>query len=140
MKREHGFSLLEVLVAVVVLSMGLLGLAGLQVLGLKFNHQSYERTQATLLTYDIIDRMRANPAGANFYATATPTLTNCVSSNCTPEDLAKHDLYEWKKTINASRMLSRGTGTITQSGSITHVEIQWNENGLSMKQSTDVRL
>ena len=47
-RLSKGFSLLEVMVALLVLSIGLLGLAGLQTFSLKFNHQSYERTQATL--------------------------------------------------------------------------------------------
>ncbi len=64
-QRQYGFSLLEVLIALLVLSIGLLGLAGLQTLGLKFNMQSYQRTQAALLAYDIVDRMRANPVEKN---------------------------------------------------------------------------
>ena len=59
----EGFSLIEVLVALFVLSIGLLGLAALQTTGLRFSHQSYERTQATLQAYDIIDRMRTNKSG-----------------------------------------------------------------------------
>lgn len=60
-RRESGFSLIEVLVAMLILAIGLLGLAALQAQGLRFNHDAYVRTQATHLAYDIIDRMRANP-------------------------------------------------------------------------------
>ena len=59
-RRESGFSLIEVLVALLVLSIGLLGLAALQAQGLRFNHDAYVRTQATNLAYDIVDRMRVN--------------------------------------------------------------------------------
>ena len=58
--RISGFTLLEVLVALVILSIGLLGLAGLQAASLRYNHSSYLRSQATLIAYDIVDRMRAN--------------------------------------------------------------------------------
>jgi len=70
--------LVEALVALVVLSIGLLGIAGLQITSLKANHGSATRTQAVYLAYDIIDRMRANPAKAiagayNIAVGATPT-------------------------------------------------------------------
>ena len=60
-QRQHGFSLLEVLIALLVLAIGLLGLATLQTVGLKFNQESYLRSQAVLIAYDIIDRIRSNP-------------------------------------------------------------------------------
>ena len=62
--KSHGFTLIEILLAVVVLSGGLLGLAGLQLTGLKSNHSAYLRSQATILTLDIADRMRANRISA----------------------------------------------------------------------------
>lgn len=61
---QRGFSLLEILVAIIVLSIGLLGLAGLQVSGMKANQGAYLRTQANALAYDIIERMRANATPA----------------------------------------------------------------------------
>jgi type IV pilus assembly protein PilV len=57
---QRGVTLLEVLISIVVLSIGLLGYAGLQTLSLKNNTSAFQRSQATLLTYDIVDRMRAN--------------------------------------------------------------------------------
>ena len=57
-KSEQGLTLIEVLVALLVLSIGMLGLAALQASGLSFNHDAYMRTQATTLAYDIIERMR----------------------------------------------------------------------------------
>src|SRR5690606_37316619 len=58
--RGGGFTLIEVLIALVVMSVGLLGLASLQTNTLAFNRDAYLRSQATALAYDIIDRMRAN--------------------------------------------------------------------------------
>ena len=60
--RGAGFSLVEVLVAVLVLSIGLLGLAGLQIAGVKANDSARLRTEATLAAYDVADRLRADPA------------------------------------------------------------------------------
>lgn len=63
-RRQRGFSLMEVLVAMLVLAIGLLGLASLQAQSLKFNHDSYVRSQATILAYEMMDKMRADPSGS----------------------------------------------------------------------------
>lgn len=57
---QRGFTLMEVLVAMLILSIGLLGMAGLQSLSFKMNQSSYLSSQATFLSYDMLDRMRAN--------------------------------------------------------------------------------
>lgn len=111
-RRATGFSLLEVLIALLVLSLGLLGLAALQVTSLKFNTESYYRTQATFLAYDIIDRMRANPLGrANYIVADQTAAVNKISSYrscdsdstckcsggtaCSYDKLALYDLGKW---------------------------------------------
>src|SRR5262249_56408603 len=60
-RRARGFTLIEALVALLVLSIGLLGVAALQLTSLRSNPSSSFRSQATLLAYDVVDRMRANP-------------------------------------------------------------------------------
>lgn len=148
-RLQRGFNLIEVMVAVVVLSIGLLGLAGLQVLGLRYNHQSYERTQATILINDIIDRMRANPDGASAgdYVSAAPTslpttYTGCFSSTsyCTSTQVAAYDLNEWRNAIAAQRMLTQGSGAISRSGTRYTVTIRWVEKDLTMEQTQDVQI
>ncbi|MFZ3288159.1 MAG: type IV pilus modification protein PilV, partial [Telluria sp.] len=64
MQRQQGFSLIEVLITMLIVSIGLLGIAGIIVTNLKHNQSSYARTQASLLVSDIVDRMRANRAAA----------------------------------------------------------------------------
>jgi len=86
-RSSEGFTLLEVLIAVVVLSIGLLGLAGLQTTGLRNNQDAYARTQAATLANDMADRIRSNMAGfnaGNYNNTAAYTAT-CESSGCTPQ-------------------------------------------------------
>lgn len=134
----HGFSMLEVLVALFVLSIGLLGLAALQTTAFKFNHQSYERTQAVIQAYDILDRIRANPAGKNagLYNTVSSgyiasSYQNCMATACTTTQLAEFDISEWN-TANAS-LLAEGAGQIATNTttSIRTVTIQWKEADLT---------
>lgn len=59
--RMTGLSLIEILITVVVLSIGLLGIAGMQAFGMRYSHDSYARSQATMLANELIERMHANP-------------------------------------------------------------------------------
>ena len=64
-KAMRGLSLIEILVTVVVLSIGLLGIAGMQAFGVRYSHDSYVRSQATMLANELIERMHANPDGVS---------------------------------------------------------------------------
>jgi type IV pilus assembly protein PilV len=70
-RRQTGFSLIEVLVAMLVLAIGLLGLAALQTQGMRFNHDAYVRTSATSLAYDIVEKMRINRDNSTLYTGRT---------------------------------------------------------------------
>lgn len=110
-----GFAMLEVLIAILVVSFGLLGLAGLQAVGLRNNHSAYMRSIATQEAYDIADRMRANKVGAdagNYHmtSTTTPTDPNCITSGCTTANMAVYDAYEWK--TNLASLLPGGVGVV----------------------------
>ena len=100
MKKNIGFTLIEVLVAMLVLAVGLLGLAGLQATSLRNNQSAYNRSQATQLAYDIADRMRANISGKATYTAMLPSAatakSTCLSTpGCSIADMATNDLYEW---------------------------------------------
>lgn len=138
-----GFSLIEVLVAIIVLAVGLLGVGGLQVLSLRNNHSAYLRSQATYLAYDIIDSIRVNPDGiASYAATVTDAPAanqSCelISSNCSTAQLVTHDLNIWKcslgnwdanatcQTLGIEGLLPGGTGAVAISGSNVTVTITW---------------
>ena len=66
-RHNRGFTLIEVLVALLILAVGILGIAALQYQGLKFSHDAYIRSQVNVLAYDIADRMRMNRASASNY-------------------------------------------------------------------------
>jgi len=104
-RLQGGFSLIEVLVAALVLSIGLVGVAGLQAVSLKNNQSTFMRSQAAILAYDLADRMRANVAGANAgdYDPAVAAVdSNCnTTTGCTPSALAAHDLGEWNAAMSA---------------------------------------
>jgi len=128
----HGFTMIEVLVAIFVLAIGLLGLAGLQANSLKNNTSAYTRSQAQLLAYDMLDRMRANMQGVangNYddLLSTTPTDPNCIGSGCSVAALAQHDAYEW--TAILSQTLPSGTGLVSGSGagSIFTITVMWDD-------------
>ncbi|MFM8333804.1 MAG: type IV pilus modification protein PilV [Candidatus Methylumidiphilus sp.] len=115
-KAAAGFTLIEVLVALFILAFGLLGMAGLQMKALKYNHDAYLRSQATLLANDIIDRMRVNQAGVtggNYNNQAvSDSPPNCFGStaNCTSIEMAAYDLAAWNAAIAAQ--LPDGEGAV----------------------------
>lgn len=111
----HGFTLIEVLVAVVVFSFGLLGIAGMMTISVKNNHNGYLRTQANFLAENMMDRMRANPTGIwrnNYNGTADPDgATVCtLDSPCEYSQLASYDTESWARSI--AQYLPNGQGTI----------------------------
>lgn len=112
-----GFAMLEVLVAIVIISFGLLGLAGLQITGLRNNHSAHLRSIATQQAYDMAERIRANQAGAkagNYDAIsgipAENTCITAVSPGCNAAQLASQDAREWNQR-NAD-LLPSGQGIV----------------------------
>ncbi|MGH8279466.1 MAG: type IV pilus modification protein PilV [Gammaproteobacteria bacterium] len=136
-----GFSLLEVLIALVILSVGLLGIAAMLSTTLKSNDSAYMRSQATILAANIIDRMRANPQGVaggdynlSMGAAAPGSVTVCTgtTADCTALTLAQYDLTQWLATLaSPDNGLPQGTGSITTTtlGGVQQVTVtvQWND-------------
>jgi type IV pilus assembly protein PilV len=127
-KHNAGFTMIEVLITLIILSLGLLGLAGMQATGLKSNHEAYMRSQATLLAYDMSDRMRANMAGVsagnyNNISGIPQSYTDCESNACTPAQMAVFDTYQWNTAL--ADKLPSGQGTVTTSGGISTLSVMW---------------
>lgn len=120
--RQKGFTLLEVLVAMLVLSIGLLGLAGLMASSLRNNHSAYYRSQATWLAYDVIDRMRTNRPNAAGYVVD-------IGGASAAGGLAGADVADWKAMI--ANALPEGDGSVAVvavgTARTVTVDIQWND-------------
>ena len=125
-QKQKGFTLLEVLVAMVVLSVGLLGLAGLMGASMRNNQSASQRTQAAWLAYDVIDRMRVNRTAA--VAVANNYNTTVGATACTFAGLACADLNDWKATLANALPAGDGSVAVTALTGATRVVIQWNDS------------
>lgn len=104
MKKSKGFSMVELLVAVLVMGIGVLGITGLQVVSLQNNRAALMQADATQLAYSMLDRIRANPAGTprgqayNGLAIDAdpPSAGNCVANNCSAAQMVNFDQALWK--------------------------------------------
>lgn len=124
--RQAGISLIEILVTVLIMSVGSLGIASLQLAGLKYSSGSYARTQAVLLSDDMASRLKANRegalnqnAGGGFgdspyeladFESALVVVTDCVVNECDQGQIAQYDLANWVNEI--ARVLPSGSGRI----------------------------
>jgi len=117
-RRNRGFTFVELLMAVLVLGIGLVGVAGLQSVALGMNYGSYLRSQATLLAGDVADRMRANPVGVdngsydmgNNVSVSQQSDCENPAAGCSPANLASHDLFEWTQRVQNT--LPSATGIV----------------------------
>jgi len=124
--------MIEVLVAVLVFAIGLLGVAGMQSLALKSSNNSNIRSLVNIHAYDIVERMRANmPAvqsGQYNSIQGATTAASCLP-NCTPNQLATWDASEWHANLQAD--VPSATGAVTYTNGIATVTINWTERTLS---------
>jgi len=136
MQGHGGWTLIEVLIALAIFAVGVLGLAKLQMVSLHQNRSAYLRTQADRLGYDMLDRMRVNrdQAASGSYdmalASQPPsgsTVTNCDTASCTPAQVTAWDLAQWLALVRSD--LPGGEAAITtaphNSYSQVTVTISW---------------
>lgn len=115
-RGPHGFLLIEVLVSIVIISIGLLGMAGLHAVAMAKGNSSLIRSKATELGTAMADRIRVNliASTAGAYNSLTPgsglTDPGCISVNCTPAQLAVSDYLEWNTEVASS--LPQGAGVV----------------------------
>ncbi|MGC9456383.1 MAG: type IV pilus modification protein PilV [Halothiobacillaceae bacterium] len=119
---HRGVTLIEVLIAIVVLSIGLLGMAALQSSAVSMNHSAYLRSQATNLAYDMTDRMRANrqAALAGDYDVAYGDMVTSDGS------VATEDLEEWLDALEIT--LPGGQGAIERDDDTFTISVRWNDS------------
>ncbi len=99
LNSNTGFTMVEFLVSVVVLSIGLIGLAGMQLTSLRDNSRAYMRSQASILASDLADRVRANPT-TNYTVVTAAQKSSCLTApGCSASEMAQHDLYEWNAKL-----------------------------------------
>lgn len=127
-KYQSGFSLIEILIALMILSVGLLGLAALQAAALKTNHGAYYRSQAVFLAYDICDRMRANKlqAAAGVYNRAIDDSAPAASAD--GDDIEDIDMDEWYNNYLTNLIPDSDASINCDTNALCSVSIQWNEN------------
>lgn len=133
---QSGFSILEIMVTVVVLSTGLLGVANLQVDALRGNQGAYMASVAAQQAQDMAERMNTNPkgVGANQYDnldTSIPKVAvNCLSADCTPTQLVRFDHNRWNAANQA--LLPSGAGQVVEiSDGIFLIGVRWHDRQLA---------
>lgn len=135
--RVRGMSLVEVLVALLVLGIGVMGYAALQVRSVKMSEDTYSRSQAMAIAQDVIERIRANVdalpdyLAANWEAELTEPAASCVytsavpETGCTASTMATHDIYS-VRTI-ARTMLPSGSVDVAACEQLTCVTVAWSD-------------
>ena len=115
--KQKGFSLIEALVAFLILSVGMLGIASLQTMSLKSGHTAALRTVAVMKVDEILESMRSNPADLLNYAAGPADMgtdngcsqTTVAAANCTPAQMALDELFRWKSSLIEALPNNAGT-------------------------------
>ncbi len=131
-RKQSGSSMVEVLVTLVVIATGLLGIASMQMVSMKNANSSYQRYVASLYAYDMMERMRSNPAGVNagqynnITANGSGTATACDNNNvCSSAQMAAWDAWKWGNQI--SDKLPNGVGTVAVGSDGYVITVSWSE-------------
>jgi type IV pilus assembly protein PilV len=140
-RAARGFSMVEALVALVVLAVGMLGIASLYVTTLRASGSATSRMQAINLATDLGDRIRANRTAGDAYAgDPAGTLTTCVGAtvSCTAEQMAAHDLAVWQAAIQAA-LPGAPVGVVNVDTATTpttyQIQVSWVEAGETLQQT-----
>ncbi len=147
--RQQGFSMIEVLVSLVILSFAILGVGSLQIMAIKGTQSAHLRTQASIAAMNLASKMRANPSGValgkyqqNTAITCTTTVKSCFNTACTYSELATYDKHQVAcghrtsdiKSGGIAEVLPLGTLKITcdtgtcARDSVHFINIQWYMN------------
>jgi type IV pilus assembly protein PilV len=122
--KESGFGLIEILVALLILAIGLLGMASLQTTSLQQTTGSQARTQAIFLAEDLVERVRANRPNRSDYVLAAPNAVACNTDFAIDNTaVAANDISEWRNSLAC--LLPGGNGEVTVNGDVITVEVTW---------------
>lgn len=135
LRSQQGATLLEVLIAVAILAVGLLGMAGLQATSVQTNQGAYYRSQASILANDMADRMRANRDRALAGDYSMSDFPTSSSSNDVAGSRAAKDQAEWLNLLAES--LPEGTGKVALSANVFTISVRWNDNRARIKATSD---
>ena len=156
--RGRGFSLIEVLTAMVVLSIGMLGIAAMYTTSLKTGRSAQLRTKGVVFAADMADRIRANPGGAVNYVTAANgagTSKGCTDRStagsvaaavaCTTDQMAVDDIYRWKQLLtNPQSGLPKATATIDYDNTTTPptytVTVNWTDQDEALSYTLSLQI
>lgn len=131
MRKQNGFSMLEALVTLLIVSLGLLGIAGIIANSLKVNQGAQARSQASWLANDIIDRMRANRTTAEGGAYAL--------ASCEPAPVggtvANDDLSQWCGAVKTA-LGPTGNGSVALAANKVTVTVQWDDSSRLAAEAT----
>jgi len=137
---QIGAGLIEVMVALLLLGIGLLGIMNMQTRSLNLNQQAYLHSQATGLLRDISDRMKANRTAADSYlinyGSSVSSSTDCTSTNCEINQLADWDVNQWLGSVQA--ILPQGDAEIISQGEGYLISIEFDANQGTEDQLTEV--
>lgn len=140
MRSENGSSLIEVVVALFVLAVGMLGVLSMQVKSMQFNQSAYYYSQAVYLANEILESMRSNRSVASTYLIeldeVTPTPAKDCSAQgitCTPAELRSYNLSQWRQNIAAT--LTSGKSSIQRSGDFYAITVQFDDSRSEMNSS-----
>ena len=150
-KSARGQTLIEAMIALIIMSIGILGIAGMQVLSLQQNRGAMFRAEATQLGNDLMDRLRVNTGIVyNALIDADPTSAqSCEVNECTPVQMAAFDIAQWKCSINSvdaagdtfstcgvtygiTGSLPLGAGSVALVNGVYEVTVRWSEDRIDV--------
>ena len=125
-RRQRGLSLIEVLIAMLILAIGLLGIAAMQAITLRNSQSAFDRTQVVVLSYAMLDRMRANAAAAR---AGNYNLAETCAVPTTSTTLIQNDQRLWIQELrNTLGDATTTCGTISCLNSVCSITVKWNDS------------
>lgn len=131
-RRQRGITLIESLIAMVVMALGILGIVGVQMRALTDTQAGVRRAQAIRLIEDLGERLQSNPDALNHlsaYTASADSAPDCTAAACSPGQLAAFDAWQWRKHVAAALPGGSATVFLPKGGARQlGVMVGWNEN------------